>query len=106
MNRLASHIYWIAIIWLATLVLLTSTAKFLPLPKPLDIDLGKMLQRPTSTDMAGTDELGRDVLSRVVYAARSTLLITAGATSLALFLGVILGGAAGYLGGWPDRLVL
>ena len=106
MSRLASYSYWVAILWLTTLVLLSSTANFLPLPKPLDLDLGKMLQGPTSADMAGTDELGRDVLSRVVYAARSTLLITAGATSLALFLGVILGGAAGYLGGWPDRLVL
>ena len=106
MNRLAKSGCWMAIAWIATLVLVASTAELLPLPRPLDLDLTKMLEGPNSANLAGTDELGRDVLSRVVFAARSTLIITTGATALALFLGVILGGTAGYLGGWPDRSVL
>ena len=106
MSRLARPGYWMAIFWLATLVLVALSADILPLPKPLDLNLAKMLQGPGATNLAGTDELGRDVLSRAVFAARSTLIITTGATALALFLGVILGGSAGYLGGWPDRFVL
>jgi peptide/nickel transport system permease protein len=106
MNRLGKAGYGVALTWLVMLVLMASSAKLLPLPKPVDLDLGAMLQGPSSAHLAGTDELGRDVLSRVVYAAQSTLLIAAGATALALFLGVVLGGAAGYLGGAIDRAVI
>src|ERR1017187_2806385 len=106
MNRLGKAGHGAALTWLVMLVLMASSAKLLPLPKPLDLDLGAMLQGPSSAHLAGTDELGRDVLSRVVYAAQSTLLIAAGATALALFLGVVLGGAAGYLGGAIDRAVI
>src|SRR6266700_2862407 len=103
MSRFAKPGYGIAAVWLVLLILAVSMADILPLPKPLELDLSAMLRRPSSAHLAGTDELGRDVLSRVVHAARSPLLITAGATALALFLGVLLGGAAGYLGGWFER---
>lgn len=106
MSRFAKSGYGIAAVWLVLLILVVSMADILPLPKPLELDLSAMLRRPSSAHLAGTDELGRDVLSRVVHAARSTLLITAGATALALFLGVLLGGAAGYLGGWFERFVI
>jgi peptide/nickel transport system permease protein len=53
----------------------------------------------------GSDELGRDMLSRFLAGAKSTLLISGGATVLNICLGVLLGGAAGLLGGWVDSLL-
>ena len=53
----------------------------------------------------GTDRLGRDVFSRIVYGARISLLIGLGGITLSLFLGLLLGGLAGYYGGWVDSTV-
>jgi peptide/nickel transport system permease protein len=58
-----------------------------------------------SFHLLGTDQLGRDLLSRLVYGARVSLLVGLGATRLAGLVGVLLGLAAGYLGGWVDDLV-
>jgi peptide/nickel transport system permease protein len=58
-----------------------------------------------SFHLLGTDQLGRDLLSRLVYGARVSLLVGLGASLLAGLIGVLLGLAAGYLGGWVDDLV-
>jgi len=54
----------------------------------------------------GTDELGRDVLSRLLYGARLSLLVAVVATSLTLLIGVSVGVCAGYFGGWVDTLLM
>jgi peptide/nickel transport system permease protein len=54
----------------------------------------------------GTDELGRDVLSRVVYGARISLLVAVAATSLTLLIGVSVGATAGFFGGWVDSVLM
>jgi peptide/nickel transport system permease protein len=54
----------------------------------------------------GTDELGRDVLSRICYGARISLLVAVVATSLTLVIGVSVGVCAGYFGGWIDTLLM
>lgn len=95
----------VAIVWLALVVALAAAAPMLPLPDPLALDLAATRTAPSATHMAGTDELGRDVLSRLLHAARATLLIVAGATSLSLLIAVLLGATAGFVGGWADAIV-
>lgn len=94
-----------ALVWLIGLSLIAGLAGWLPLPDPLNINLGQMLLHPTLGHWCGTDELGRDVLTRVIFAARSSLMITAGATILAILLGTVLGVAAGYMGGLLDSML-
>lgn len=61
---------------------------------------------PAARFWLGTDELGRDILSRLIYGARVSLLVAAVATSLTLLIGVAVGVSAGYFGGWIDTLLM
>jgi peptide/nickel transport system permease protein len=70
---------------------------------PANIDLPSRLSPPSSAHWLGTDELGRDILSRVVYGARISMLVGVGVVSASLFLGLIIGSIAGYYGGGLDR---
>jgi peptide/nickel transport system permease protein len=74
--------------------------------EPLRGRLGERLQAPDAGHWLGTDELGRDVLSRVLYGARISLQIQIAAVGLALLLGTALGVVAGYVGRWPDMLIM
>jgi peptide/nickel transport system permease protein len=94
-----------ALTWLGLIVLLAATVHWLPLRDPLALDLAFTTAPPSLEHLAGTDELGRDVFSRLLHAAGSTILIVAGATSLSLLLAVLLGTIAGFVGGWFDVAV-
>jgi len=74
--------------------------------EPLRGRLVDRLQAPGAAHWFGTDELGRDVLSRVLYGARISLQIQLAAVGLALLLGTALGVIAGYIGRWPDLLIM
>jgi peptide/nickel transport system permease protein len=63
------------------------------------------LQSPSWTYLLGTDESGRDLLSRIIHGTRVTVIVGFGAVTIALAAGVMLGLAAGYRGGWFDHLV-
>jgi len=95
----------LAVVWLVLLVMLAISASVLPIPDPVDVHVEKILLQPGPHSLAGTDELGRDVLSRLIFAARVSLFITACATTLAVTLGALLGTLAGLLGGAVDRVV-
>ena len=69
---------------------------------PAAIDLVHRLQSPSAAHLAGTDELGRDTLSRLVWGARLSLTISVSVVAVSLALGLAIGGLAGYLGGWID----
>ncbi len=69
---------------------------------PSAIDLLHRLQGPSAAHWAGTDELGRDTLSRLLYGARISLAVSVTVVSVSLGLGLAMGGVAGYLGGWVD----
>lgn len=69
---------------------------------PSAINLIHRLESPSATHWAGTDELGRDTLSRLLYGARLSLAVSVSVVSISLALGLAIGGLAGYLGGWID----
>src|SRR3984885_14100323 len=72
---------------------------------PAHIDLPTRLARPSSAHWCGTDELGRDILSRLIYGSRISMLVGSCVVAMSLFLGLIVGSAAGYYGGRVDRFV-
>ena len=69
---------------------------------PAAIDLLHRLQGPSLRHWAGTDELGRDTFTRLLYGARISLAVSVSVVSVSLSLGLAIGGVAGYLGGWVD----
>ncbi|NQV49285.1 MAG: ABC transporter permease [Candidatus Marinimicrobia bacterium] len=73
---------------------------------PYDADLDISLQPPSAQHWLGTDEEGRDVLSRIIYGARISLKVGIIASSLSLFIGAILGLIAGYFRGWPETIIM
>ncbi|MGZ4840066.1 MAG: ABC transporter permease, partial [Terriglobales bacterium] len=83
-------------------------AIFSPLIAPYDpahIDLPARLSAPSAAHWFGTDELGRDILSRIIYGARISMLVGVSVVSFSLVLGLIVGCIAGYYGGRVDRIV-
>jgi peptide/nickel transport system permease protein len=72
---------------------------------PIASDVSNALQPPSATYWAGTDQLGRDVFSRLVVAARLDLAIAASAVTLSFALGAVIGSLCGYIGGRLDRYV-
>lgn len=77
-----------------------------PVPfSPNSIDLAARLQPPTGRHFLGTDDLGRDILARMIHGARVSLAVGFFATAIALVVGSILGALAGYYGGAADWIV-
>ena len=78
------------------------TAPWLAPHSPASIDLLHRLEGPSRTHAFGTDELGRDTLSRLLWGARLSLAVSVTVVAISLALGLAIGGLAGYLGGWVD----
>jgi peptide/nickel transport system permease protein len=72
---------------------------------PAHIDLPSRLQSPSTAHWCGTDELGRDILSRLIYGSRISMLVGSCVVAASLFVGLIVGSIAGYYGGHIDRFV-
>lgn len=98
-----------ALVALGFLIFATLVAVFAPLlapADPLEQELTAVLQSPGGDHLLGTDELGRDVLSRLIFAARISLLAALQAVVVAVVLGVPPGLIAGYAGGKVDSLIM
>lgn len=72
---------------------------------PMASSPDKALQPPSASHWFGTDQLGRDVLSRVIVATRLDLAISLSAVAMSFVVGSALGAVAGFRGGWPDRVL-
>lgn len=88
------------------MVLIAFFAPYIAPIDPLQVERTKLLQPPSYEHPFGTDRVGRDQLSRVIYGARATLLLGVVATTIAFTLGVPLGLVAGYRGGRLDNVIM
>lgn len=90
---------------LLAIVLMTIFAPWLAPYDPLQIDMSNRLADPSWAHPLGTDALGRDVLSRVIYGGRASLLLAVAATCCSMAVGLVVGIAAGYCGGVVDAVI-
>lgn len=72
---------------------------------PYTMDYMAILEGPSSSHLFGTDQFGRDILSRIFYGARISFQVGILSVSIALGLGTLLGVIAGFYGGWPDLII-
>jgi oligopeptide transport system permease protein len=99
----------LALISVTVLSAITLAAVFAPwlAPYPFDVqDPGRLLQSPSMAHWLGTDRLGRDLLSRVIYGARVSMTLGLATALIATAFGIVYGMAAGYLGGRTDNLLM
>jgi peptide/nickel transport system permease protein len=94
------------IIAVAAIALIALLVPLLPLPDPLRIDVAHHLFAPSPLHPLGQDEYGRDVLSRLLWGARTSLFVAAASASLACLFGIILGLVGGYLRGVAEFLAV
>ncbi len=91
---------------IATMALLAALAPLIAPFDPITISLANRLQPPGGEHLFGTDEMGRDIFSRVLYGARISMLIGLMVVSIAGGLGTIIGATAGFIGGRIDNLIM
>src|ERR1700751_2086450 len=95
----------LAVIGVTLFVLFAAMALLASAAAPYDpaaIDLSHRLLYPSHSHWFGTDELGRDIFSRILYGARISLIVAISVVTISLSLGMVIGGLAGYYGGWVD----
>jgi len=95
----------VGMVVISVFMLTALLAQYIAPYDPAVIDLANRLKSPSTLHWLGTDELGRDMFSRIIIGARITLVITMGAVGLALLIGTFMGLVAGYYGGYVDTLV-
>ena len=89
-----------------TLLLIAAFAPLIASHDPLIQNLDQRLRPPSATHFLGTDALGRDIFSRIVYGTRVTLVIVLMVVISVGPFGLLIGATSGYLGGWVDRLLM
>jgi peptide/nickel transport system permease protein len=98
-----------AVAGLAMVVLLVAVALLAPLlapGSPFEQDLSRRLQPPSAQNWLGTDELGRDIYTRVIHGSRITLYMVVLVAIIVAPIGLLVGTVAGYLGGWVDNVLM
>ncbi|MFT4795129.1 MAG: peptide/nickel transport system permease protein [Paracoccaceae bacterium] len=95
----------VGLIIVSFFVLIALAAPLLPMPEPLATDWGAVRKAPSAAHWLGTDEIGRDILSRMIWGARASLMAGVVSVLIAVVIGVPFGLIAGYFGGWVDMAV-
>jgi peptide/nickel transport system permease protein len=107
--RLAFFSRPVVIFGFAIISILIFTAIFAPLLAPYDpykINMKASLEQPSEKHLLGTDKVGRDTLSRIIYGTRSSLMVGVVAVGIATVVGMTLGLVTGYYGGWLDTILM
>lgn len=114
----AQRVYWglraflgnpLAVFGLVVIVVMIAAAILAPViatHEPNVQDLNQALQPPSGSNWLGTDELGRDIYSRIVYGSRISIYIVLLVSVIVAPVGLVIGMAAGYFGGWVDRVLM
>ena len=103
---IADKISLISIVLLALVIFAAIFAPLIAPSSPSSQDLNSILSGPSATHPLGTDDLGRDLLSRLIYGTRVSLEASAIAVGVGLLIGVPIGVVAGYFGGWIDAIMM
>ena len=101
-NRLAVFGFVVLVI----LCILSILTPWIAPHDPAAIDLFNIQSPPSPEHWMGTDDLGRDTLTRLLYGSRVTLVVALSATTIGVLVGVVLGGISGYYGGFVDTLIM
>ncbi|WP_417447254.1 ABC transporter permease [Kangiella sp.] len=101
-NRLAAIGFFIIVLLLLTAI----CAPFIAPYSPIESDLGNRLIAPSMAHWLGTDELGRDIFSRIIYGCRITLMIVLLVAVISAPIGLLIGTISGYFGGWLDKTLM
>lgn len=119
-ERIEKHSQWgdvfkrlmrdkLAVVGLVIALFLVLVAVFANFLAPCDYtaqDIGNRLAWPSAEHLLGTDNFGRDLLSRIIYGARTSLLVALISLVISTVIGVILGAFAGYFGGWVETIIM
>lgn len=99
----------IPLVWLALLGIIVGTSLFSSLLAPFEpnaMDMNHIYEAPNLNHLLGTDQLGRDVLSRLLVGGKVTLFIAVVSVVLSSFIGILYGGLSGYVGGAVDAMMM
>jgi peptide/nickel transport system permease protein len=99
----------LALAGMAAVIALILVAVLAPLISPYSptaIDIKNILSAPSTSHIFGTDELGRDVFSRMIWGSRVSLQVGFVAVGIAVLIGILIGAIAGYYGGWIDSILM
>lgn len=97
---------WVGGFMLVGFVLMAAAPQALTVYDPLKTSFQAAMQPPSAQHWFGTDELGRDIFTRIVYGTRVSFLVAAGALGFSAVVGTMVGLVAGYKGGWADEIVM
>ncbi len=103
MKRNRSALFGLCIV--AFFALLALAAPLLPIPDPVATSWSAIRKAPSAAHWLGTDDLGRDILARMIWGARASLMAGVFSVAIAVCIGVPFGLVAGYFGGWVDMVI-
>jgi peptide/nickel transport system permease protein len=101
-----NRLFWVGLVLLAAIIVIAIFAPLLAPYDPLEQNIVVRLEPPSAEFLLGTDGYGRDVLSRLIYGARISLLVGFLAILIAMIIGATVGIVAGYIGGRFDQIVM
>ncbi|MCS5501876.1 ABC transporter permease subunit [Lysinibacillus sp. A4] len=96
----------VASIFIGLLIVVAIIGPYIAPYDPFEPNYNALLEGPSTSHLAGTDEYGRDIFSRLIVGAKISLMVSFSAVFLGLILGTILGLISGYFGGWVDKIIM
>lgn len=106
MKKFKKHKLAVVSVFVLTFIILCALLAPILAPYPPDSIVGSFSAAPDKNHLLGTDQIGRDVLSRVMYGTRISLLVGLSSMAIAMAIGIILGLVSGYFGGFIDMIIM